>query len=186
MYQRLSKITHTIRYSLNMQLQFCCCHQWAECTNPCLIQHIINSLSSCVCCWGGEMGYRVCKEQGSVFEVLFCKSLEDNRASGWTHAVGREATTIFPLWGQKLVLVTLAMLSYPCYLFMWNNTSHQKHNVSRLRTTCREKTQQFSLTEAECNKHCLALCWNMGSEQHGEPEDRFLQPSAVYDTPPSG
>lgn len=43
----------------------------------------------------------VCKERGSVFEVVFCMSLEDNQARGWTQAVGREATTTFLQRGPK-------------------------------------------------------------------------------------
>lgn len=42
----------------------------------------------------------VCKERGSVFEVVFCKSLEDSQARGWTQAAVREARTTFPLQGQ--------------------------------------------------------------------------------------
>lgn len=98
----ISKIPHLTRdTTLNMWLHYSWYLQWAECTNLCLIQCLINSLSSCVYSRGGKRGYTVCKERGSVFEVVFCKSLEDNQARGWTEAVGREATTTFPLWGQN-------------------------------------------------------------------------------------
>lgn len=85
--------------TLNMWLHYSWYLQRAERTNPCLIQCLINSLSSCV--YRGERGYTVCKERGCVFEVVFCKSLEDNQARGWTQAVGREATTTSPLRGQN-------------------------------------------------------------------------------------
>lgn len=111
---------------LNVPLHYSRYRQRAEFTNPCLIQCLINSLSSCVCSSEEERGYTVCKERGSVFEVVFCKSLEDDQARGWTQAVGREATSTYPLRGQKLglAMAVFATRNYHCYLFIWNNISH--------------------------------------------------------------
>lgn len=61
--------------------------QLAGFSNPCLIQCLINSLSSCVCCSGGESGCSIYEARGSVFEVVFSRSLEDEAARGWTQAV---------------------------------------------------------------------------------------------------
>lgn len=157
---------------LNMWLHYSWYLQWAEFTNLCLIQCLINSLSSCVYCRGG---YTVSKERGSVFEVVFSKSLENNWARGWTPAVGREATTTFPLqvqnWG----------LPWPCLLH-WITIViyiyHQKYNVLRWQNVNREKTE----TEQHIATRPLLALFSPGLEYglFATLKKEILQSSAVY------
>lgn len=137
---RIARLTRDA--TLNNWLHYSWYLEWAKFTNWCLIKCLINSLSSCV--YTGERGYMVRKEKECVFEVVFCKSLEDNQAQGWSQAVGREATTTFPLqdrnwsspWPSLEGWHTIAIF------FISNNMCHHKQDVLKWQKVNREKTKQ--------------------------------------------
>lgn len=77
----------------------------------------------------------VCKERGSVFEVVLCNSLEDNLGCG------EESKKHFSSVRLKLGLVMslfTALNDHYC-LFI----SHQKHGVSRKMSREREKPKRL-------------------------------------------
>lgn len=165
--------------------QQCDCTFPAICSKLNVLTHVwstilINSLSSCY--YRVERGYTVCKERGCVFEVVFCKSLEDNQARGWTQAVGREATTTFPLQGRKwgspwpclldwiTIVICLLETIVPITNIRWKGLSREKKKYAQVETGMQITTKAF----------CLALHWNMGSWQQWKT--RFCNPLRY--TPP--
>ena len=57
------------------------------------------------------------EERGSVFEVVFSKSLEDNEASGWTEdGSNNHSSTVGPKLERAMAM--FVTLNSRCYLFI--------------------------------------------------------------------